>query len=305
MPIVKSQQKSDTNNSGDDIMTMSYSESDNTVEVVTSSRKESLPQFQYSREQLIEFSQSPLAKVRPECLDPAFNNARGVWDPELWHLERKRSETPPDDRGIRDPADTHKRRSGDPRERIRKEQDGIILSPQRRSFNSGCYVAPAQQTLGRRSESPTNKSERERDPSHREVQSRRIGSGRIVTRDVWDFRVDKEQDQNSNEFGFQRNSTSSRDERFDRRSFGRDFDRDKDKPRDRNRYNDKRRAYSDSKEEEPEWFSGGPTSQNDKIDLGGFGDFCDEGMIGRSRKGSSQKTGKSKKQKRFVVRKCT
>ncbi|XP_049793458.1 eukaryotic translation initiation factor 4E transporter isoform X1 [Schistocerca nitens] len=296
MSIVKSQQKSDTNNGGDDIMTMSYSESDTTVEVVTSSRKESLPQFQYSREQLIEFSRSPLAKVRPECLDPAFNNARGVWDPELWHLERKRSETPPDDRGIRgDPADTHKRRSGDPRERIRKEQDGIILSPQRRSFNSGCYVAPAQQTLGRRSESPTNKSERERDPSHREVQSRRIGSGRIVTRDVWDFRLDKEQDQSSSEFGFQRNSTSSRDERFDRRSFGRDFDRDKDKSRgERNRYNDKRRAYSDSKEEEPEWFSGGPTSQNDKIDLGGFGDFCDDGNLGRpTRKSASQKSGKS------------
>ncbi|XP_049838470.1 eukaryotic translation initiation factor 4E transporter isoform X32 [Schistocerca gregaria] len=279
----------------DDIMTMSYSESDTTVEVVTSSRKGSLPQLQYSREQLIEFSRSPLAKVRPECLDPAFNNARGVWDPVLWHLERKRSETPPDDRGIRgDPADTQKRRSGDPRERIRKEQDGIILSPQRRSFNSGCYVAPAQQTLGRRSESPTNKSERERDPSHREVQSRRIGSGRIVTRDVWDFRLDKEQDQSSSEFGFQRNSTS-RDERFDRRPFGRDFDRDKDKSRgERNRYNDKRRAYSDSKEEEPEWFSGGPTSQNDKIDLGGFGDFCDDGNLGRpTRKSASQKSGKS------------
>ncbi|XP_049838466.1 eukaryotic translation initiation factor 4E transporter isoform X28 [Schistocerca gregaria] len=295
MSIVKSQQKSDTNNDGDDIMTMSYSESDTTVEVVTSSRKGSLPQLQYSREQLIEFSRSPLAKVRPECLDPAFNNARGVWDPVLWHLERKRSETPPDDRGIRgDPADTQKRRSGDPRERIRKEQDGIILSPQRRSFNSGCYVAPAQQTLGRRSESPTNKSERERDPSHREVQSRRIGSGRIVTRDVWDFRLDKEQDQSSSEFGFQRNSTS-RDERFDRRPFGRDFDRDKDKSRgERNRYNDKRRAYSDSKEEEPEWFSGGPTSQNDKIDLGGFGDFCDDGNLGRpTRKSASQKSGKS------------
>lgn len=33
-----------------------------------------------------------------------------------------------------------KRRPGDPRERIRKESEGIVLSPQRRSFTSGCFV---------------------------------------------------------------------------------------------------------------------------------------------------------------------
>jgi len=48
--------------------------------------------------------------------------------------------------------------------------------------------------------------------------------------------------------------------RYERRSFGRDFDRDRDKDRhrdraERNRYADRRRAYSDSREEEPEWFS--------------------------------------------------
>lgn len=34
----------------------------------------------------------------------------------------------------------HQRKSVDPKERIRKEQD-ICLSPQRKSFNTGCYVA--------------------------------------------------------------------------------------------------------------------------------------------------------------------
>lgn len=30
------------------------------------------------------------------------NSSRGVWDPERWHLDRKRSETPPEDeRGVR------------------------------------------------------------------------------------------------------------------------------------------------------------------------------------------------------------
>lgn len=30
------------------------------------------------------------------------DSSRGVWDPERWHLDRKRSETPPEDeRGVR------------------------------------------------------------------------------------------------------------------------------------------------------------------------------------------------------------
>lgn len=85
-----------------------------------------------------------------------------MWDPERWHLDRKRSETPPDDEPasrIDSVAENHaKRRSGDPRERIRKEQDGIVLSPQRRSFNSGCFVNVTQPPP-RRPESPIGKSE--------------------------------------------------------------------------------------------------------------------------------------------------
>lgn len=54
------------------------------------------------------------------------------------------------------------RRSNDPRERVRKEQDGIVLSPQRRSFNSGCFVPTSQASVGpgRRPESPIGKPER-------------------------------------------------------------------------------------------------------------------------------------------------
>lgn len=67
------------------------------------------------------------------------------------------------------------RRSNDPRERVRKEQDGIVLSPQRRSFNSGCFVTVAPNTVSRPSE-PV-----------KDGPVRRIGSGRIINRD-WDFR---------------------------------------------------------------------------------------------------------------------
>lgn len=71
------------------------------------------------------------------------------------------------------------RRITDPRERVRKEQDGIVLSPQRRSFNSGCFVTVAPNTVVRPSAEST-----------KEGPVRRIGSGRIINRD-WEFR-DKE-----------------------------------------------------------------------------------------------------------------
>jgi len=59
---------------------------------------------------------------------------------------------------------------GDPRERVKKEQDGIVLSPERRSFKLGCYVTPTTHSQdrdrgpggpGRRPESPLgNKPDR-------------------------------------------------------------------------------------------------------------------------------------------------
>lgn len=80
-----------------------------------------------------------------------------------------------------------------------------------------------------------------------------------------------------------------RDDRYDKRTYSRDYDRDKDR---NNRMigssnnnnlgggnmrfssgshnNDRRRMFSENRTEEPEWFSGGPTSQNDTIELRGF-----------------------------------
>lgn len=90
-------------------------------------------------------------------------SSRGVWDPERWHSDRKRSDTPPKEertgRGDQITENHSKRRNnGDPRDRIRKEQDGIVLSPQRRSFNSGCFVN-VNQPPNRRPESPIGKAE--------------------------------------------------------------------------------------------------------------------------------------------------
>ena len=53
-----------------------------------------------------------------------------------------------------------KKRSGDPRDRLRKEQDGgIVLSPQRRSFNSGCFVPVRETTRSNRTHSPHGKND--------------------------------------------------------------------------------------------------------------------------------------------------
>ncbi|XP_052873680.1 putative mediator of RNA polymerase II transcription subunit 26 [Anopheles cruzii] len=84
------------------------------------------------------------------------------------------------------------RRSGggiDPKERLRKEE-GIVLSPQRRSFNMGCQMPSAPQPSGNLGLSGSLlRSDRDL-LSGRE---RRIGSGRILSRDVsWDYRPDKE-----------------------------------------------------------------------------------------------------------------
>lgn len=79
-------------------------------------------------------------------------------------FNRKLNDTPPKEekpaRGEPSSTDNQavKRRTGDPRDRIRKEQDSIVLSPQRRSFNSGCFVN-VDQLSNRSPESPLRKPE--------------------------------------------------------------------------------------------------------------------------------------------------
>ncbi|XP_061933532.1 eukaryotic translation initiation factor 4E transporter isoform X3 [Apis cerana] len=301
----------------------------------------SRPQFQYSREELMLIKSLPLSKRRPDFLDTSYNNSRGVWDPERWHSGRKRSDTPPKDertgRGDQVTENHNKRRNGDPRERIRKEQDGIVLSPQRRSFNSGCFVN-VNQPSNRRPESPIGKTE----VSHREP-VRRIGSGRILTRDIWDFRPENEKlepafrsgaggtsmrdrdnrdirdgkdRENARERDRDRDNLRERDERnerFERRSFGRDYsdrererdrdraterndrnhqsERDKDRGRERRFSNDRRRTYSENRSDadEPEWFSSGPTSQHDTIELRGFEDIPEEKAVNNNNSNTKNK----------------
>ncbi|GIY59187.1 eukaryotic translation initiation factor 4E transporter [Caerostris darwini] len=248
------------------------------------SKRESpkLPTLQYTKEELIKYSKSPLSKAWPEKLDPAYNNASGKWDPERWFMNHRGDRLMPleESRSKRERQDdglvSHKRKSSDPKERIKEEKDDIVLSPQRRSFGTGCHVIP-QSSLARRPGSPNDG----RDPDSFREPSRRIGSGRILSRD----RDQRDWDRDR-EYGY---GGRDRRDRFDQ------DDPDKDLRRYSNRYNrsDRRsRGGRDRIDEvEPEWFSGGPTSQSETIELVGFEDS--EGRKPGKKKRSKQNSRRS------------
>lgn len=258
--------------------------------------------FKYTHQELILLRNAPISKQRPIFMDDPIFISRGYW---------KRSESPYDERTERVNrciatgtvnstinSTELKRRSGvDPRERLRKEDNNIVLSPQRRSFNMGCQMPSIPSNL------VTGISRIDR-----ETNRGRIGSGRILNRDVsWDYKP-PEKDPIDAEFNFRsqnsmreqrpNNSTStivqSQDERNDRRSYGRDdtkspltgFQQPQTHQRNSrnlrysngngmNSYERHGRRYND-RDEEPEWFSGGPTSQHDVIELRGFEDPIDD-----------------------------
>lgn len=188
---------------------------------------------------------------------------------------------------------THNRDERTPR----KEEDSKnVLTAQRRSFNMGCQMPP---TVTTEPEQPVN-TNTQRVISDRPRSSNgtygRYGSGRILNRDVsWDYKPsDKNETENEQQFyansGYvrfrdYRERSNSHTERFyDRRTNFRDLERDKNisgtnqnrpkkffdsEPHQLNHYHDRRRTVSDN---EPEWFSAGPTSKNDVIELHGFDD---------------------------------
>ncbi|KAG5868188.1 hypothetical protein JTB14_030261 [Gonioctena quinquepunctata] len=248
--------------------------------------------IRYTREELVKLRDVPLSKKKPDFFDEV---SPSVLDPERWNFDRKKSESGTSENGGSrtsggdgppDQQHNNRRRPGDPRERVRKENDGIVLSPQRRSFKSGCFVTATMGT--NRSHSPLGaKNDGGSHMGIREIQTgtRRIGSGRIL-RDSWDF--DKPDSSSTDEYSFrggpprgggnnnEREDKFGSSEKYERRSFGRDFDMSRgdrennNKESRRNGRFDRRRITDHREQEEPEWFSSGPISQNDTIELRGF-----------------------------------
>ncbi|XP_077995170.1 uncharacterized protein LOC144448766 isoform X3 [Glandiceps talaboti] len=232
------------------------------------SKKPTSPKH-YSKDELVEFSESPAAKIRPTCLAEEFDGPDGRWDPERWHMSQsgKRSRGPSPIQFIdRRPSDLERdifrnRRPSDAKERLKEERDGIVLSPQRRSFGHGCQGS-IQSTYQRRSGSPLEQKDGGGNHGNSGSQSqRRIGSGRLTNRTRsldYDDRAD-------------RNSGRPGRDRYDR-----DYEHEKDDGRydrygskDSKRYG-KYNSHHGRKEPEPEWYSAGPSSQSETIELRGF-----------------------------------
>ncbi|XP_071383109.1 eukaryotic translation initiation factor 4E transporter [Centroberyx affinis] len=208
--------------------------------------------FRYTKEELLEIKELPCSNERPECLSDKYDSD-GVWDPEKWHasLYPTSERSSPVEGFKKDYVDDRvplKRRIPDPRERLKEDDLDVILSPQRRSFGGGCQGNAAPVLHTRRPISPLENKENE---SLRLGGARRIGSGRIIAARVFEreARVEKERER----------ERDFKDKRF-RRDFG-----------DKRVFSERRRNDSYA-EEEPEWFSGGPTSQSETIELIGFDD---------------------------------
>ncbi|XP_042263307.1 eukaryotic translation initiation factor 4E transporter isoform X3 [Thunnus thynnus] len=208
--------------------------------------------YRYTKEELLDIKELPISNERPECLSEKYDSD-GVWDPEKWHasLYPTSERNSPVEGFKKDYVDDRvplKRRIPDPRERLKEDDLDVILSPQRRSFGGGCQgnAAPAPHT--RRPISPLENKENE---TLRLGGARRIGSGRIIAARAFerDARVEKERER----------ERDFKDKRF-RRDFG-----------DKRVFSERRRNDSYA-EEEPEWFSAGPTSQSETIELIGFDD---------------------------------
>ncbi|XP_071349933.1 eukaryotic translation initiation factor 4E transporter isoform X8 [Trachinotus anak] len=208
--------------------------------------------YRYTKEELLEIKELPISNERPECLSDKYDSD-GVWDPEKWHasLYPTSERSSPVEGFKKDYVDDRvplKRRIPDPRERLKEDDLDVILSPQRRSFGGGCQGNAAPAPYARRPVSPLENKENE---SLRLGGARRIGSGRIIAARAFEreARAEKERER----------ERDFKDKRF-RRDFG-----------DKRVFSERRRNDSYA-EEEPEWFSGGPTSQSETIELIGFDD---------------------------------
>uniref|UniRef100_G1P8G0 Eukaryotic translation initiation factor 4E nuclear import factor 1 n=1 Tax=Myotis lucifugus TaxID=59463 RepID=G1P8G0_MYOLU len=223
----------------------------------------------YTKEELLDIKERPHSKQRPSCLSEKYDSD-GVWDPEKWHasLYPASGRSSPVE-SVKKELDADRpslvRRIVDPRERLKEDDLDVVLSPQRRSFGGGCHVTAA--VSSRRSGSPLEKDS----DGLRLIGGRRIGSGRIIS--ARNFEKDHRlSDKDLRDLRDRDRERDYKDKRF-RREFG-----------DSKRVFGERRRNDSYTEEEPEWFSAGPTSQSETIELTGFDDkILEEDQKGRKR----------------------
>ncbi|OXB64648.1 hypothetical protein ASZ78_008724, partial [Callipepla squamata] len=231
----------------------------------------------YTKEELLDIKERPYSKQRPSCLSEKYDSSGRTSPVESFKKDVDSDRT------------SLMRRIVDPRERVKEDDLDVVLSPQRRSFGGGCHVTAA--VSSRRAGSPLEKE----NDGVRVIGGRRIGSGRIISSRNFD----------KDHRGGEKDIRDSRDAR------DRDRERDYKDKRFRREFGESKRIFGERRrndsytEEEPEWFSAGPTSQSETIELTGFDDkILEEDHKGRKRtrrRTASLKEGKGELDKGFFL----
>ena len=89
----------------------------------------------YSSKQLNEIRESVASSQWPDFLDEGFKNARGHWDPDRWHQNRKKGSTPPPGEGEKT-IDRRERDSGYASHSVSERNISKPLGAQDRSIPS-------------------------------------------------------------------------------------------------------------------------------------------------------------------------
>lgn len=229
--------------------------------------EQNTPRVVYSKEELLSLRESPASKLWPSILSEE-HVWHGVWDPEMWHQ-----------------SSSSGKRCASPGEELKKQlliEDGIVLSPQRQSFVQGCQIP--QSTPERNNQQERVKTGLSR-TSDREREGRgrltgRVGRGRAL--DYKERTPLQERNKDPEELSGKYSGFREREDRADR-GYGKEKDkgfRERDQDQNRNREEHSRgrniqvrkKHVKESKNEEPEWFTFGPSSQFETMELKGFDD---------------------------------
>lgn len=223
--------------------------------------RENQPRVTYTKEDLLNLRESPASKLWPSVFSDEYVRS-GIWDPEPWHQSHSRE-----------------KRCVSPGEELKKQllliEDGIVLSPQRQSFVQGCHIpqsVPERRSMQERGKAGLIRTT-DRDKDGRSRLTGRVGKGRALDyKELMPLQVrNKDSDTPSGKY----TGTQERVERIDKgRGSGKDKEKglkEKEWKRSKeDREQGKKKQGQSKRNEEPEWFTYGPSSQFETMELKGF-----------------------------------
>ncbi|XP_022193049.2 eukaryotic translation initiation factor 4E transporter [Nilaparvata lugens] len=291
-----------------------------------------MPSRQYSREFLLQLRESPHSSIFPSCLEKAPKSVLATYltgkdqsnDKKLNDSANEENSNDVKRKQFKKKNASEKEEPGTGKKHLnvqdRLKKDDIVLSPQRRSFNTGCSVSSSIfnilptanrniSTRHRLDSLSSSKDIRDTDSSNEHRKQRLDSLAQNQPRDFSQLSRDNRQRLNrgrlmSRDSAWEtRDSDSSWNTTYDKRSTnnsggGNDRRQNNDEERNRYGYFDRKKNYNDDHvriEKEPEWFSAGPTSQYDVIELQGFEDYKKEMQSKKNKKAEAKNKTKETK----------